>query len=801
MTTFILGLPYDSNVQPTPDLWVLVALVGLPFAAAAATPLVARALGNRTAYYAAAVAAVCFGLVVTLAGTHGGAAVTWVGPLSVSLGFYVDGLATLVGALASGVGVLVFWYSAGYMRGEPGQPKYYATMLAFMGSMLGVVYAGDLVVLFCFWELTSVASFLLVGHYSDRRESRYAARKAMLVTVGGGLFMLVGFVLLASAVGTYSLTAMLAHPAATRAAVEQAGVLLPVLSLVGIGAAAKSAQVPFHVWLPDAMAAPTPVSAFLHSATMVKAGVFLLGRVRPILVGEQWTEIFVALGLLTMLVAAILAVCASELKELLAYSTVSHLGLIVAGFGFTGALGSETAVFHILNHAAFKAALFLVAGIVAHEAGTRAFDDLGGLRHDLPITAAVTVVAALGMGGVPPFNGFYSKELLFEASYEFAHHAGGIAWLAPTVAVVGSVFTLAYSLRFLSIFFGERPETLGHVHRAPWPMTGPPVVLAAVAGVIGLGGITAALGAPLAPVEEFVGWVVGSTLGPEAGAHATSFHYHLPTHLSPAVVMSAIAIGGGVLCFLGWPRVRWATRGLLDTLPVLRADGWYDRLVYGANHASTRVQRALWTGHLRTYAAWTFVGAVALAGFGYIATGVAVPTAGPSLSATFTVILAVAAIAAIAAVRAPSHVAGVMALSVVGFAVTVFFVLASAPDVALTQVVVETVTFVVFLVILDKLPSYYGRIERSRAARDAVISVLVGGLVTVTTLVATNATPDTIASYFVNNTLEQAGGHNIVNVILVDFRGLDTLGEISVVAMAAVAVLTLIVMRERGETP
>ena len=323
----------------------------------------------------------------------------------------------------------------------------------------------------------------------------------------------------------------------------------------------------------------------------------------------------------------------------------------------------------------------------------------------------------------------------------------------------------------------------------------------ASAGLLAAGGFGAALGAPLAPVESFVGWVVGSTLGPEAAGHAASFHYYLPTHVSPAVVMSALAIGGGVACFLGWRRVRWATRGLLDALPVLRADGWYDRLVYGANHASTRVQRALWTGHLRTYAAWTFVGAVALAGFGYVATGVAVPNATPSLGATLTIILAVAAVAAIAAVRAPSHVAGVMALSVVGFAVTVFFVLASAPDVALTQVVVETVTFVVFLVILDKLPSYYGRIERSRAARDAVISVLVGALVTVTTLVATDAAPDSIASYFVENTVEQAGGHNIVNVILVDFRGFDTLGEISVVAMAAVTVLTLIVMRERGETP
>ncbi|WP_435098394.1 hydrogen gas-evolving membrane-bound hydrogenase subunit E [Halarchaeum sp. P4] len=786
-------------MQPTPDLWVLVALVGLPFAAAAATPAVARQLGNRTAYYAAAVAAVCLALVVSLAGTHGGASVTWVGPLEITLGFYVDGLATFVGALASGVGVLVFVYSAGYMREEPGQTKYYATMLAFMGSMLGVVYAGDLVVLFCFWELTSIASFLLVGHYSESRDSRYSARKAFLVTVGGGLFMLVGFVLLASVAGTYSLTAMLADPAATRAAVEQAGLLLPIVSLVGVGAAAKSAQFPLHVWLPNAMAAPTPVSAFLHSATMVKAGVFLLGRMRPILVGDDWTHIFVTLGLVTMLIAAVLAVCATELKELLAYSTVSHLGLIVAGFGFSSALGAETGVFHILNHAAFKAALFLVAGIVAHEAGTRQFDELGGLWRDLPVVAGVTVIAALGMGGVPPFNGFYSKEFLFEAAYHLASHDGGLTWVYPVIAVVGSVFTLVYSLRFLSVFFGQKPESLGHVHSAPWSMNGPPVLLAGIAGVIGLGGVTAALGYPLYPLEKFVGHVIASTLSP--GVEHLTFHYAFPTYLTPAVAMSALTLVGGAFTYFVWPRIQAAVTGTLAAVPPLGADWWYDTLVFGANRASTATHRTLWTDTLRTYASWTLAGSIALGGFGYLATSVAIPFGEMTLGIPLAIILAVAALAALAAIRAPSHVAGVLALSVVGFGVTVFFVLAGAPDVALTQVVVETVTFVVFLIVLDRLPSYYGRINRSRAAQDAVLSVLVGGFVTVTTLVATGANPDSIASYFVENAVPEAGGHNLVNVILVDFRGIDTMGEISVIAMAAVAVLTLVVMRERGETP
>jgi len=533
----------------------------------------------------------------------------------------------------------------------------------------------------------------------------------------------------------------------------------------------------------------------------VKAGVCLLGRLRPILVGADWTHLFVPLGLLTMLVAAVLAVRASELKELLAYSTVSHLGLVVAGFGFAGLTGAETGVFHLLNHATFKASLFLVAGVVAHETGLTRLDELGGLWRDLPVAAAVAVVAALGMGGVPPFNGFYSKELLFETTYNVAVHAGGLAWLYPAVAVLASVFTLVYALRFLAVFFGTRPASLGAVHRPSRSMILPPVVLAGVAAAIGVGGIVAAVGAPLETLESFVGSVVTATLPP--GGQEGAFHYALPAHLAPDVAMSAIALAGGVLVFRSWPAVSrlHVVSRLLAVAPVVSPDWWYATLVDGANRASARTQRALWTGRLRTYATWTLVGSVALGAFGYATVGLRVPLVVPDLGATLVVVLAVAAIAALATVGAPSHVAGVLTLAVVGFAVTVFFVLAHAPDVALTQVVVETVTVVVFLLVLDRLPSYYGRLTRSRAAGDAVVALAVGALVTVTTLVATSAHPPAIADYFVANAVALAGGHNVVNVILVDFRGFDTVGEIAVIATSAVIALTLFVMREQGETP
>ena len=777
----------------------MVTLVALPFVAAAFTPVVYRRLGERTAYYAAAVALACFGLVGSQYGAHGTVEFAWIPAMDVSLRFYVDGLATLVGFLASGIGVLVFTYSAGYMHGEPGQAKYYTALLAFLGSMLGVAFAADLLALFVFWELTSVASFVLIGHYTGDEASRYGARKSMLITVGGGLFMLAGFLLIWSATGTFDLAALVTEPEQYRQMLRDAGLLLPAVALVGVGAAAKSAQVPLHIWLPNAMEAPTPVSAFLHSATMVKAGVYLVGRFRPYLLTDEWTLIFTALGLLTMTVAAMLAVTATDIKELLAYSTASHLGLIVAGFGFSSIYGAETGAFHILNHALFKAPLFLVAGIVAHEAGTRAIDDLGGLADDLPITAAVAVVASLGMAGVPPFNGFYSKELLFEASWHAATHAGGLAWLYPVVAVFGSVFTFLYSIRFLMLFFGDKPDALGHVHSPPTSMWLPAAVLGVLAGVVGLGGVLATVGIHPGPIDHFVAEVVGSV----AAESHHGFGYHLPTELTPYAAMSAVTILVGAAAYPFYDRIGAAITGLLDAVPPLRANWWYDGAVFGLNDVSPGIARGVHTGRLRTYATWVFASTVVLVLGGYGLAGVTLPSfaAGSLLSPAIVLVLLVAIVAAVAVTTAPSHIAGVLTLSILGFMVAIFYILASAPDLALTQLTVETLTLVIFVLVLDKLPAFYGDIKSNRLYRDTALSLAVGATVTLTVLVTTAATPTkSIMEYYVAQSIPKAGGGNIVNVILVDFRGLDTMGEISVIAMAALSVLTLVAMREQGET-
>ncbi|MEF8831710.1 MAG: hydrogen gas-evolving membrane-bound hydrogenase subunit E, partial [Halobacteriales archaeon] len=572
------------------------------------------------------------------------------------------------------------------------------------------------------------------------------------------------------------------------------GLLVPVVVLIGIGAAAKSAQVPLHVWLPNAMEAPTPVSAFLHSATMVKAGVYLVGRFRPLLLTEEWTLMFAAMGLVTMTVAAMLAVAASDIKELLAYSTASHLGLIIAGFGFASAVGASTGALHIVNHALFKAALFLVAGIVAHEAGTRAIDELGGLRSDLPITAGVTVVAALGMAGFPPFNGFYSKELLFKSTVEAAGEFGAAGWLLPAVAVFGSVFTFLYSIRFLMLFFGDRPDALGEVHAPPRTMLAPAALLGALALAVGL--------VPTLAVDAIAQRAF------EAAAVDPDHHVHaaLPTHVTPAAVMSSVTIALGATAYFGYPgfdRLRDWLRALLSVAP-LRANWWYDSIVDGATAAGEWTDPRVENGLLRTYATWALAGTAGLALGGYLAAG-ATPSVGLSvvISPAMVVVLAVAALAAAAVTRAPSHVAGVLTLSILGFMVAILYILANAPDLALTQLVVETLVLVIFLLVLDRLPAFYGTPSRSRLVRDGALSLLVGVTVTTTVLLATSRRAGyPIYDFFVEQAPKPTGGggHNVVNVILVDFRAFDTLGEISVVALAALSVLTLVAMRERGET-
>jgi multicomponent Na+:H+ antiporter subunit A len=777
-----------------PQLPAVLAAVLLPFVAAAAMPLIYRLVGDTAGYVGAGAAAVAFALVASQHGRQGSVAVSWVPSRDISLGFYVDGWALLFALLASGIGVLIFTYAGRYMHGKPDLGRFYMSLSAFLGSILGVAFASDLVALFLFWELTSVCSFVLIGYYTDDETSIYSARMAMLVTVGGGLCLLAAILLLSVASGpalggrTFDLALMLAEPEAMRAELTEAGLFVPTLVLVAVAAGAKSAQVPLHFWLPNAMVAPTPVSAFLHSATMVKVGVYVLGRTRPLFIGEEWTMLLAAIGLLTMTVGAVLAVVATDIKELLAYSTASHLGLMVAGFGFSTHYGAEAGAFHLLNHALFKAALFLVAGVVAHEAGTRRLDELGGLRSELPITAAIAVVTGLSMAGVPPFNGFYSKELLFEAAWETAVAAGGLAWLYPAVAVFASIFTVLYSLRFLSIFFGDQPETAAVAHRPSVLLVAPPALLAVAAAVVSV--------APGTALDFIVNDAASATT-----LEPVDIHAGIPTSLSGPVLMSglALAIGGGTYPFS--ERVRTAIAQVESSATLLEPAALYADLLEGLDTASSRLDAVVHNGLLRTYVTWALGTACGLTLLGYWVTAVQPSLAGPRAPAALLLVLAVAVVAALAVTIAPSHVAGVLTLGILGFMVAVFYVLASGPDLALTQLVVETLLLLIFLLIIEELPAFYSEVRPSVAVRDIALSVLVGTTAFVSVLIASPDQALTETSrYYVDNAVPEGGGTNIVNVILTDFRAFDTLGESAVVLLAALSVLVLLEMRNRGET-
>ncbi|WP_247002123.1 hydrogen gas-evolving membrane-bound hydrogenase subunit E [Halosolutus gelatinilyticus] len=786
-----------------PDLSVVVAAVVLPFLAAGCTPFLFRILGERTGYAGVAVALTSFLLLVTQYGSEGTVGLSWISaptaspPLDIALRFHVDGWALLFALLACGIGALVFLYSPAYLHEGEGLARYYTALLAFMGSIVGVALAADLVAIFLFWELTSLCSFVLIGYHTGDDSSQYAARMAMLVTVGGGLFLLVGFLLLASVAGdvlgtesAFNLAAMLENSDAIAGALRDRGLFLPVLGLIAIGAGTKSAQVPLHFWLPNAMAAPTPVSAFLHSATMVKVGVYFVGRVRPLFVGPEWLLLFATLGLVTMTVCALLAVAATDIKELLAYSTASHLGLMIAGFGFTSVYGAEAGVFHLFNHALFKAALFLVAGIIAHEAGTRRIADLGGLRHDLPVTAAITVVVGLSMAGIPPFSGFYSKELLFEAAVEVGHHhdIGALAWLYPAVAVFASIFTVLYSLRFIALFFGDRPDELGHVHHAPLTMLVPPAILAALTAVVSV------------DPDLAVRAIVQSALDATA-IDPPEMHVEIPTSYSPAVGMSAVAIGVGVAAYPFYDRIHDGIRAVPRAVPPIGANWWYDAIVDSLTDGGARLGSRVHNGHLRTYATWTLGATCALALAGFAATTAVFPTdLGLDAPPAAALVLVVAIAAGIAVVLSSSHIAGVLTLSILGFMVAIFYILASAPDLALTQLVVETLVLLIFLLVIEEIPEYY-EVGIGKVARDAALSLIVGATAFVTVVLTTDARPDGstyIARTYTEWAVPQGGGTNVVNVVLVDFRGFDTLGELTVIALAALSIITLVVMRSGG---
>ncbi|MDR7602048.1 MAG: proton-conducting transporter membrane subunit [Armatimonadota bacterium] len=669
----------------------------------------------------------------------------WFPGVGVRYALRADGLGLLFSLLVAGVGVLIALYAMTYMAHDRRTPAFFGFLLLFMGAMLGVVLADDLVVLYVFWELTSLTSFLLIGFHHEEAEARQAALRALLVTVVGGLGLLGGIVLLGAAGGSLQLSELERHVDRIRASA-----LYPwILGLVFLGAFTKSAQIPFHFWLPGAMVAPTPVSAYLHSATMVKAGVFLLLRLAPLLGGaEVWRVWLEPVGIVTYLFASLLALFQEDLKALLAYGTVASLGLATALVGSGSPEGVLAVMAFLLAHGAYKGTLFLVAGAVEHETGTRRLSELRGLARTMPLTAGAATLAVLSLLGLPGFAGFVAKGAVEKALHGWAHEA----------MLVGGALTAAYGLRFLGVFWGTGDRRGGH--DAPGLLL-PAAVLAAAGPVLGL--YPALYEQALALLHPAVNVSSELTLGKVA-------------------VPVGSALLGGVLA-------RWAGRSSAS-LALPSGEVIFDRVYAGVLNLAGLLTRLTVTGRLRDYLAVSLVIPVTGAGAVILSEGrfLAVPVR----MAPYEGVVLLLGLGAVAfTVLARSLVAQVVAVGAVGYTVALLYIGLRAPDLALTQILVETVTLVLFLAVVLHLRHPEEPDRHPAWALDLFIALGVGALTAAfAALILPGPPARHLFSYFVHKAPE-AGGRNLVNLIVVDFRGLDTLGEITVLGIAALGVLAL----------
>ena len=763
----------------------LAFVVMLPFLGAFLPPLVERVTGNRTllACGAAALPALALALLFNparkvFAGETLHSTLSWIPSLDLSLAFRLDGLALLFAILVLGIGLLVILYARYYLSAKEKAGRFYAYLLLFMGAMLGVVTSDNLLLLVVFWELTSLSSFLLIGFWGHQTGARKGARMAMTVTGMGGLALLAGVLLIGDVVGSFSLTEVLASGDLIRGSE-----LYPlILCLVLLGAFTKSAQFPFHFWLPHAMAAPTPVSAYLHSATMVKAGVFLLARLYPALAGtDLWFEIVTLAGMATLLWGAAAALFQHDLKGLLAYSTISHLGLITLLFGLNSQLAAVAAVFHIINHATFKASLFMAAGIIDHETGTRDMRRINGLWKYMPYTAVLAMVASAAMAGVPLLNGFLSKEMFFTETLQ-SEQLGALSWLLPLGATLGGVFSVAYSARFIhDVFFNGEPINLPKYppHEPPRYMKVPVEILVALCVAVGV--------FPAITVAGLLAVAATATLGGELPEyHLAIWHgFNLP------LVMSFIALFGGIFIYSQRRRLF----DLYARLPEVDAKLVFEGRIQQLGRLASAITGRLQNGSLQSYVAWgvTLVAVILLTQMWHL----------PALSLDVgmlpmdgVAILCTAMLVAAAFLTTILHrhrMTSIMSLSVVGLMVSLLFVRFSAPDLALTQLSVEVVTMLLLMLAMYFLP-VRTKVESSsvRVLRDVLLALVVGAGVAVMAFLVMTGDTTTISQFFMDNSKSGGGGTNVVNVILVDFRGFDTFGEITVLGIAAMGIYALL---------
>jgi len=758
-------------------------IILLPFLGAVLPALMIRSGRDACAVATGAINALALALLLAhapevLSGESVRADWSWVSRLGLNIQFSIDALGLLFGTIILGIGLLVVIYARFYLSADDPMGSFYCYLLLFQGAMIGIVLSNNVLQLLVFWELTSLSSFLLIGFWGHTSEGRQGARMALTVTGCGGLALIAGLLLLGKIVGSYELTAILASGDVVRASP-----LYPViLGLILLGCFTKSAQFPFHFWLPHAMAAPTPVSAYLHSATMVKAGIYLMARLWPVLSGtDVWFYVVTLTGLVTMLLGAVIALFKDDLKGVLAYSTVSHLGLMTMLLGFSSPLAVVACMLHVVNHATFKAALFLNTGIIDHEVGTRDISRLGGLRSFMPITAICGILAAASMGGLPPLNGFLSKEMMLE---EVAHVSiAGSAWLLPVAVTVASVFSFAYSLRYIIyVFFGKPRQKYSHtVHDPGIGLWLSPTLLVALVILFGLF------------PETIVGTPVRMAAAAVIGDEVPKFYLTLWHGITPALIMSGIATGVGALLLLSYQ----PARGGWNLLPHLAAKPFFDWGIASLAWLSKQATGRLHNGSLQRYLFVTMAASLLVGGVTFAQH---LPTFSLGARKVLPVnpvilmawLLLVGGCILVAKMHANRLVA-VLLVNLIGLMTSLVFVYFSAPDLALTQISVEVVTLILMLLALYFLPKH-SLVEATRAIRlrNASLSIMIGlGMGGLTWAMLTRDF-ESISDYYWEQALPGSGGRNVVNVILVDFRGFDTFGEIMVLGIAALTIYALL---------
>ncbi len=764
---------------------MIVALIAIaPFFAAVFAPWIKTFAGPAAGWILAVVPAAIFATFISFIGQIADFSVIrvgldWIPAYGISFSFFVDGLSLIFGLLISGIGTFIVIYSGGYLAGHPHQGRFFSYILMFMGSMLGLVLADNVFTLFVFWELTSITSFLLIGFDHSRQAARRAAIQALVVTGGGGLALLAGLILLTLITGQNSLTGMLT----TAGAAQESALYLVAMLLVVAGAFAKSAQVPLHFWLPNAMEAPTPVSAYLHSATMVKAGVYLLARMTPILGDtEPWFWILTLFGGATLLMGGALAVRQTDLKQMLAYTTLGSLGLLVMLIGFGTKEAILGALLYLCAHSLFKGALFMIAGTIDHGTGTRDITVLGGLREAMPITFIAAVLAGFSMAGFPIAIGFLAKEEMYLAL------TSGL-WpdlLFLAVLIIGNALMMVVGLLIaFKPFLGDLRPTPHTPHEGSLSLYIGPVVLAVL-------GVSAGL---------FTDWLNHVVLDPAGGAiynAAVEAHIHLAFDLANPAVWASIAtwVLGGVLF--------WKADAVRSTLRRTgEAIGWtfdmgFDAFMFGLVRFADRITRVLHHGRLEWYLLLMFT-VLAIGIFAPLLVTDSLPPipAWPQLTFYEWGAIGIAAIGLIAVLVARTRLTAIVALGIQGFAVAVIFMLFGAPDLSFTQFMVETLTVIILALVMTRLHlDEADSRDLETALRDGVVALAVGLGIAILLLVVLQTDLDlSLTELFRATSTPIAHGRNIVNVILVDYRAIDTLGEVSVVMAAGLAILALIRLR------